>query len=513
MINDALFSIIPQPLNLTPKEGYFELNDETVIYFDYNLQKEAEYFNNLLKPATGFNLILKELSKKDTITNCIVLRLINNVSQIGTEGYKLSVLTSKIEIESIKPNGIFYGIQTFRQLLPPEIESSQQVSIEWKIHCVEIQDHPRFSWRGFMLDEARHFFGKDIVKKVLDVMAFLKLNVFHWHLTDDQGWRVEIKKYPRLIEIGSKRKSTRLSIKRRKSDGIPYFGYYTQEDLKEIIEYAKKRHIKIIPEIDLPGHTTALLAAHPELSCTGGPFEVSVQFGIFKDVLCIGKDTVFNFVEDLLREIINIFPSEIIHIGGDEVPTTRWENCENCQIRIKNESLNAESDLQVYFTEQIINYLNALGKRSIGWNEILSEKLDVNTICQYWLGDFKQVLEHLKHGRNFVMSKMDSVYLNYGYKRLPLSKTYNYEPIPDNLNKKYHKHILGIEACLWSELIMNSDELEYHTFPRLIAVSETGWTTKEKRDFKFFQIKVTQWLKRLHYHNINYARENEWIYL
>lgn len=511
MINDTFFSIIPNPLSLTPKEGYFILNNETIIYFDYNFQKEAEYLNNLLKPATGFNLILKELPKKDAMTNCIVLRLINNEPQIGIEGYKLIVSINKIELEFIKPKGAFYGIQTLRQLFPPEIESSQRISIEWKIPCVVIQDHPRFSWRGFMLDEARHFFGKDIVKKLLDIMAFLKLNVFHWHLTDDQGWRVEIKKYPRLIEIGSKRKSTKLYTSRRKSDGIPYFGYYTQEDLKEIIEYAKKRYIEVIPEIDLPGHTTALLASYPELSCTGGPFEVNVRFGIFKDVLCIGKDTVFNFIKDVLREIINIFPSEIIHIGGDEVPTTRWEKCEACQMRIKKENLNTERELQVFFTKHINEYLNVHGRRPMGWNEILNKNLDVNTICQYWLGDFNQVLKHLKYGRNFVMSKMDSVYLNYGYNKVPLSKTYNYEPIPDSLSKKYHKSILGIEACLWSELVMSSDDLEYYSFPRLIAVSETGWTQKKKRNFKFFQRKLTHYLKRLHYHNINYAKENEWI--
>jgi hexosaminidase len=358
-----------------------------------------------------------------------------------------------------------------------------------------------------MLDESRHFFGKDIVKKLLDQMARLKLNKFHWHLTDDQGWRIEIKKYPLLTEIGSKRKGT--ITPRNKLDGIPVSGFYTQNDLKEIIAYAAERFIVIIPEIDVPGHTTALLASYPELSCTDGPFEVSTHFGIHKEVCCIGKEETFEVVQGILNEIIEIFPSEIIHTGGDETPTRRWKRCPICQERLEKEELEKEGDLQIYFTNRIADYLSSKGRRLMGWNEILNEKLSNKAVCQYWTFNFDTVLDHIRKGRDVIMSEMSAVYLNYPYKLIPLSKTYLYDPIPKNLEEKYHSYILGLEACLWAEFIPNIKRLEWQAFPRLIAVAETGWTPKKKKNFQSFLMRLDFYLKRLSYNEINFAKKEE----
>jgi hexosaminidase len=371
-----------------------------------------------------------------------------------------------------------------------------------------------------MLDEARHFFGEEVVKKILDIMALLKLNTLHWHLTDDQGWRVEIKKYPLLTEISSKREGTIISQRFLRSnqkikapiDAIPVSGYYTQQDLRELIQYATERFITIIPELDFPGHTTAALAAYPDLSCTGGPFKVSTRFGIHKDVLCIGKEKVFEFIQNVLNEIIEIFPSNIIHIGGDEAPNRRWKKCLDCQARIKDESLGSVDNLQVYFTNRITDYLGSKGKRIIGWNEILNDDLINNALCQYWINNFDKVLEHIRKGREVVMSEMKALYFDYPYRLIPLHQTYNYDPIPSNLEEKFHKNILGLEACLWTEYVKNKDKLEWQTFPRLIAVAETGWTPKNKRNFESFLSRLERFLPLLSALDVNYPKKEEFLH-
>jgi len=361
-----------------------------------------------------------------------------------------------------------------------------------------------------MLDESRHFFGKETVKKILDLMGLFKLNVFHWHLTDDQGWRVESKKYHLLTKIGSKRKKAKISSHRskskpRKPDKFPYSGYYSQEDLKEIINYANERYINTVPEIDLPGHTSAVLASYPELSCTGGPFEVSTHFGIHKDVLCVGKEEVFEFAQNVINEVVELFPSKILHIGGDEVPRDRWKKCSDCQARMKDLNLKSEEDLQVYFTNRISNFISSLNRIPMGWNEILDENLVNIAICQFWLGNINKTINHIKNGRSVVMSDMRYVYFNYGYKPISLRKCYEYEPIPNELEQQFHKNILGIEACLWSEFILSPIEVEWHTFPRLIAIAETGWSQKENKDFKSFENRLKEILKILNSQNVNYA--------
>ena len=501
-------SIIPEPVKIISEKDIFTFNKKTVILTDLKLKEIAELLKQFLAQVTGLNLSIEDLTQIEEKNNTITLRITENVKSFKHEGYKLKVSQNGIDISALTPTGLFYGVQTLRQLFPPEIESLTQKKVTLSIPCVIIEDFPRFPWRGFMLDEARHFFGKGVVKKILDLMAFLKLNIFHWHLTDDQGWRIEIKKYHLLTEVGSKRKGTFIS-KRKGIDGIPVSGYYLQEDLKEIINYAAERFITIIPEIDFPGHSTAILASYPELSCIGGPFEVSTRFGIHKEVLCVGKEKVFEFVQDVLNEVMNIFPSEIIHIGGDEVPKRRWHRCPDCQNRMKDEGLETEEDLQVYFTNRIADYITSHGRNLVGWNEILNENLDKNAICQYWTRNFDKVLEHIRMGRNVVMSEMNAVYLNIPNNLLPLRKTYMYDPIPNELEQKFFNQILGLEACLWTEYIPNKKRLEWHTFPRLIAVAEIGWTPKKKRNFQAFLKRLDYFLKRLDFHEINYASKDD----
>ncbi len=515
MDSNNIISIIPEPVKILSRKGNFNLNKNTLILSNSIAKKSAEFLNQLLAPATGFNLLMRELAQVEEIDNVIRLRIITNEKPLMHEGYNLDISQNMIDISASTSAGIFYGIQTLRQLFPPEIESSNPLDVEWSMPCVKIEDYPRFSWRGFMLDESRHFFGKKIVKKMLDLMALLKMNVFHWHLTDDQGWRLEIKKYPRLVEIGSKRKRARLRTRVRKSDkysdDVQYSGHYSREDLREIINHASERHITIVPEIDVPGHTTAVLASYPELSCTGGPFEVSTRFAIHKDVLCIGKEKVFEFILNVLDEVMDIFPSEIIHIGGDEVPKERWKNCSHCQNRIKEENLNNEEELQAYFINKMSRYISSLGRRPMGWNEILNEDLVENALCQYWTPNLKELLDHVRTGRNVVMSETGYVYLNYGYKFTSLRKSYEYEPIPNELEKRYHDRIKGIEACLWTEFISDLKNLELLTFPRLIAIAETGWALIDKKNFKSFLNRLEIYLKRLDFHGIAYAHENEYL--
>ncbi len=496
-------SIIPKPKRIDVKQGQFILNNKTVIATVPTLKKQAEYLKELIAPATGFELAIKSLNKNEEDINLIILNVEENESSPNPEGYTLEADPDKIIISGTTPQGVFYGIQTLRQLFPIEIESPSKITMEWSIPCVSIDDFPRFSWRGFMLDESRHFFGKDTVKKMLDIMASLKFNIFHWHLTDDQGWRIEIKKYPRLIEIGSKRKGTNISL--RKIDGIPISGSYTQDEIKEIIEYASDRYITINPEIDVPGHVTAVLASYPELSCTGGPFEVSTHFGIHKEILCVGKEKVFDFVQNVLDEVMEVFSSKIIHTGGDEVPKRRWKKCADCQARISKEGLQSEEELQVYFTNRIANYLESNGRRLMGWNEILNDKLADNAICHYWNEKFDEVLDNARKGRKIVMSEMRAVYLNYPYSRTPLHRTYEYDPIPDDLENKFHQNVLGLEACVWAEYVKDSKRLEFQAFPRLSAVAETGWSLKIKKDYQSFLTRLNEFNQRLSFHDVNYA--------
>ena len=500
---NELVNIIPYPVNVKYVDGYFTLLNEIFIQFDEDFIKAANYLKNFAKNYLNLTLEFSHSSSKHDK----MIQIILSDEGVPPEGYLLVIKSDSIQIRAKTSKGAFYGIQSLIQLL---ISGS-------KIPCVSIIDYPRFSWRGFMLDEARHFFGIREVKKLLDIMALYKFNIFHWHLTDDQGWRIEIDQFPLLNEISSKRKGTSKGSRKliadldggdKKINGIPVSGLYTKSQIKEIIRYANERFITVIPEVDFPGHVQAVLAAYPELSCTGGPFEVSVKFGVHKDVLCIGKEKVLNFSKKIFQEIMSLFPSKIIHAGGDEVPVRRYKNCPDCQALLKREHLNDEKQLQPYFTDKIARFFNENDRILMGWNEILDDELPENVISQFWAGDFNNTLEHLKKGRKTVMSDMRFVYLNYPYKLTPISQTYNYEPIPKILAHDYHVNILGVEACLWSEYVPDAKTLEHQVFPRLIAVSETGWTLKENKSFDSFEYRLPFTLKILEKMKINYAKSN-----
>ena len=511
--------IIPEPVKVSLNDGVFFLSQKTTIQADLTSTRNGEYLKQVLALLYGLNLAFEESSQNNDGKSSIILKTSNEKDLNNSEKYSLLVSKENINISATTSVGVFYGIQTLLQLIPNKALKGDKISLGFSIPCVAIEDFPRFKWRGFMLDEARHFFGKEVVKKIFDIMALLKLNTLHWHLTDDQGWRIEIKKYPLLTEIGSKREGTITSQRFLRSnqkikapiDEIPVAGYYTQQDLRELIQYATERFITIIPELDFPGHTTAALAAYPDLSCTGGPFKVSTRFGIHKDVLCIGKENVFEFIQNVLNEIIEIFPSNIIHIGGDEAPNRRWKKCFDCQARIKEKNLGSVENLQVYFTNRITDYLGSKGKRIIGWNEILNDELINNALCQYWINKFDKVLEHIRKGRQVVMSEMKALYFDYPYRLIPLHQTYDYDPIPSNLEEKFHKNILGLEACLWTEYVKNKDKLEWQTFPRLIAVAETGWTPKNKRNYESFLSRLERFLSLLSTLDVNYPKKEDFL--
>ncbi|HTX92368.1 MAG TPA: beta-N-acetylhexosaminidase, partial [Anaerolineales bacterium] len=423
-------TIIPLPSKIELGDDAFPLTPETGILTDAPNRWNADYLHDLLSPSTGFPLRIRTGGR--AATNVIRLRLNDSLGFLGREGYRLTTSPELISIEAPETAGVFYGIQSLRQLLPVEIESRQALAEDdWKVPGLAITDEPRFAWRGFMLDEGRHFQGKETVLLTLDLMALQKLNVLHWHLTEDQGWRIEIKKYPRLTEVGSQRAGTSSTITGPEHDHVPHGGFYTQEEIREIVKYAADRHITIVPEIEMPGHALAALAAYPELSCTGGPFEVATHFGIFQDIYCAGKEATFTFLQDVLDEVMDLFPSPYIHIGGDEAPKKRWENCPDCQRRIEEKGLKDEHALQVYMTNRIAAYLDSKGRRVVGWNEILQDRLVPTAIVQFWVRGRENLIKALRQDhRQTIMSTYLDAYLDHSYDLMPLSRAYNFEPVP-----------------------------------------------------------------------------------
>ncbi len=510
MVSNAL-NIIPQPLKAVIFPEKFVLSDNTKIQTDSNSKELGNYLHKVLQSDISLSLQIVEKNAVEWDFSVIILYLNEDLKNLGSEGYQLRISTNKTTISAPTLRGIFYGIQSLRQLIFQEITTqASKTNNNVSIQCLDIEDVPRFRWRGFMLDVGRHFFDKEVIKKLLDVMTLLKMNVFHLHLTEDQGWRIEIKKYPFLTEIGSKRKESQIGgFLSKERDGIPHAGFFAQDDIREIVAYAKERYIEVIPEIEMPGHCMAALASYPELSCSGGPFQVPAAFGIKSEVYCAGKERVFEFLEHVLKEVMDLFPSKIIHIGGDEVRKLRWKDCPDCQVRIKENNLETENDLQTYFVNRIETFLASHNRIMFGWNDILDDTLAKNAIVQYWRKAEKAVLKHLRSGRNIVMSWNKYVYLDYNYNYTPLSKCYRYEPIPKELESKYHKFVLGIESPLWTEWVPNAKRLYYQAFPRLIAVAETGWTSKENKDFVSFKMRLEKFLKILDTFKINYARNDQ----
>ncbi|SFS66487.1 hexosaminidase [Zhouia amylolytica] len=479
--------VIPQPLKVESKEGSYTITPKVKIIADKN-DYNAQFLKELLEEEYQLDLKIAGKGKKG-----IILKLDTALSnELGEEGYTLEVLKNKIEIKAPNTTGVFYGIQTLRQL----IKNNGEVA------AVSITDNPRFAWRAFMLDEARYFKGKEQVKKLLDQMALLKMNVFHWHLTDDQGWRIEIKKYPKLTEVGGFRSNTQIGgWNSEKRSGEPHGGYYTQDEIKEIIEYAAARHIKVVPEIEMPGHASAAIAAYPWLGTIGELKEVPVVFGKLPDSYNVADPKVFQFLEDVLLEVMNLFPEKTIHIGGDEVKFDAWKESEFVQNFMKENKLNTPTDLQIFFTNKISNFLDKYDHRMMGWNEVLGgnvhewqkkedmetkEELAQSTIVHFWKGNLDMVTDAVNRGYDIVNSYHVFTYLDYNYGYTPIENSYSFDPVPEGLDAKYHEKVLGLGCQMWSEWIPTVQDMDRMVFPRLAAYAEVGWTAKDRKNFDVF---------------------------
>lgn len=483
--------IIPLPKQLQPGNGQFMLSSKTKIHYDPSMKNEALYLQRILKSEHKLSLATIP-SRGLSLTNAIELKKTQQSSskQID-EGYTLNVDTNNILITSNSNAGVFYGIQSLRQAISGK-----------SIACMTIIDSPRFSWRAFMLDEGRYFKGKQVVKDIFDEMARLKMNVFHWHLTDDGGWRIEIKKYPKLTEIGSKRRMSELGTwLSNKFDSIPHSGYYTQKEIKELVEYANKLHISIIPEIEMPGHASAAIASYPWLGAENKQIEVPISFGIKQDVFNVTDPKVIQFLHDVLDEMMELFPSKIVHIGGDEVKYDQWKASKKVQEYMQQNNIASPGDLQLYFTNGISRYLEQKGHRMIGWNDILGglhgnndstdaqvkDKLSENTIVQFWTGDPEIVTRAALKGHDVVNSYWLNTYLDYDYKSHPLESVYKFEPVPASLPSNMQHKILGIGAQMWGEWIPGVEDMNYKIYPRIAALAEVAWTEKEKKNYEAFK--------------------------
>ena len=513
-VKEANYQIIPIPQEIVMgQDGAFTLaNGTKVLYPEGNekMQKNAQFLADYVKELTGNTLSVEA----GTEGKGIILQVTPNEAQ--PEGYQLTVSADKVVINGGSEAGVFYGIQTLRKSIP----AGQGINVS--LPAVEINDAPRFSYRGAMLDVSRHFFTVDEVKSFIDMLALHNINRFHWHLSDDQGWRIEIKCRPLLTEKSSKRKETVIGRNSGKYDGIPHEGFYTQEQIKEIIAYAADQHIIIIPEIDMPGHMQGALHAYPELGCTGGPYEVWTQWGVSDDVLCAGNDEVLKFIEDVLGEVVELFPSEYIHVGGDECPKTRWKECPKCQARIKELGIKgdskhtAEEYLQSFIINHAEKFLNSKGRQMIGWDETLEGGLAPNATVMSWRGEGGGI-EAAKQKHNVIMSPNTYLYFDYyqtkdidneplaigGY--LPLENVYNYEPMPKSLTPEEQKYIIGVQANLWVEYIATLAHIQYMELPRMAALSEIQWSAADKKDYENFLSRLPQLTSLYDVKNYNYA--------
>ncbi len=488
--------IIPKPVSATVTEGTFTLAQDTVILTDRATRQVGEMLARLLAPATGWTLPVQRGKPKD---NSVALAIDPGLARLGEEGYTLEVRPKRIIIRAPKPAGVFYGTQSFRQLLPPAIfASSVQKGVSWDVPCLKVEDHPRFVWRGALVDVGRHFMPKERLLKFIDLIAMQKINTLQLHLTDDQGWRIEIKKYPKLTEIGSKRKQTRLGHERQSKefDGKPHGGFFTQQDIREIVAYARERFVNVVPEIEMPGHATAAIAAYPELGSTGKQLEVGTYWGVYKSIFNPSERTIL-FLQDVLGEVIELFPGRFIHVGGDEAPKDEWKASPQVQARIKELGLKDEAEMQSYFIRRMDQFLTSRGRRLIGWDEILEGGLAPGATVMSWRGT-EGGIAAAKAGHDVVMTPTDYLYLDYYQSKdpqeplaiggfVPLEKVYAYEPVPAELTPEQGKRVLGAQGNLWTEYIRTTQHLEYMAFPRLAAVAEMTWTPKQSKDLASFK--------------------------
>lgn len=503
---DSDFRIVPIPKSIELQSGKpFILTGSTVVsYQDNALQRNADFLTEYIKDGTGITVTTTQQKAK---SNAIQLELVD--AGIEPEGYRISVNDKKITISATDKAGIFYGIQTLRKSLPYD---SQTDTV--RVPSAIINDHPRMSYRGMLLDCGRHFFPVEDIKTFIDILALHNMNIFHWHLTEDQGWRFEVKKYPELTEIGSKRRGTEIGWCCGLNDNKPYGGYYTQDDCREIVRYAADRNITVIPEIDMPGHTQSLLACFPEAGCTGGPYEVSDHWGVHEDILCAGSERTFEIVEDILDEVCDVFPSAYINIGGDEAPKTRWQACPKCQQRISDEGIKAsdnrtaESALQGYFTKRVEKYLNEKGRKIIGWNEILESGANASSGIMNRYGE-DATIEAAKSGHNVIVNTTAFCYFDYPQRAdlrlepklfplgfcIPISRVYQLEPIPAGLTAEEEANIIGVQANVWGEFISNLMLAQYQMLPRMAATCETQWIAPDQKVYHDFMRRLPKMTK------------------
>lgn len=493
--------VIPQPqeIVLARDTTPFIIDRSTTIVYpatNEKMHRTADFLATFIKEMTGTEV---RVSDKEKSSNAIILAVDSTMGH--PEGYKLQITPEKLLLTGGSEAGVFYGIQTIHKALPILKDGKVAAALP----AGTVTDFPRFRYRGFMIDVGRHFFPVSYLKQMIDLMALHNINYFHWHLTEDQGWRIEIKKYPKLTEIGSKRDSTIIDWETKKFDGKPHSGFYTQDEAREIVRYAADRFITVVPEIDLPGHTTAALASYPELGCTGGPYKVLCSFGVFPDVLCAGNDQTLQFTKDVLDEIMDIFPSEYIHIGGDECPKSRWEKCPKCQAKIKELGIKAlpkhskENQLQTYFMSELEKEINAHGRRMLGWDEVLEGGLTPNSTIMSWRG-IQGGIEAARQHHDVIMTPIQRLYFsNPRINKMTgfewMNRVYNFEPVPAELTDAEKKFVIGTQGCIWTEWTADSTKMEWQILPRMAALSEIQWTLPEHKNFERFMERLPEMLK------------------
>ena len=515
-----MYAVIPRPSTVTPHVGHFDITPQTVIWTDAGGAAVGHQLARYIEPATGFRFAVRTGGSPPA--RAIVLRLDPSLARLGSEGYTLDIRADGVTARAAEPAGLFYAVQTIRQLLPSEIFREAAVrGTAWRMPAVSIEDQPRFTWRGAHLDVGRHFMPKEFVKKYIDLLALHKLNTFHWHLTEDQGWRLEIRKYPRLTEVGAWRKESLVGRQQGQRDttewrfdGVPHGGFYTQEDAREIVAYAQARFITVVPEIEMPGHALAAIAAYPELGVTGEPLEVGKRWGVYSDILNAEPATVA-FMQDVLAEVLEIFPSTYIHIGGDEADKAKWRTSPRIAARMQELGLADVHALQSWFIRQMDGFLTARGRRLVGWDEILEGGLAEGATVMSWRGT-EGGIAAARAGHDVVMAPNSHTYLDYYQSRdmqaepiaiggfLPLERVYSFDPMPADLEPQYARHILGGQAQVWTEYMKDPKKVEYMAFPRLTALAEAVWTPSSRKDYADYRARLDTHLRRLTALDVNF---------
>ncbi len=515
-------NLVPLPMSMEFERGRYHMSEDTRIVFTEGAaeaERLAGYLQLVLQPATGFALAAASGDATAIQENVIALDLLGEEESLGKEGYRLAVTREGVRISAPQAAGLFYGIQTLRQLLPEVVFGSEKAdAVRWDVRCVTIKDKPRFAWRGMLVDVSRHFMPKEFLKKCIDTLALHKMNSLQLHLTDDQGWRIEIKKYPKLTEVGAWREETIVGHARNQPmafDGKRHGGFYSQDDIRELVAYAQERFVNLVPEIEMPGHAQSAIAAYPALGNTDEQLPVRTFWGVNENIFNAEEETI-HFLQDVLEEVIDLFPSTHIHIGGDEAKKTQWEASPAIHARIKELGLKDEHELQSYFIRRMDTFLTEKGRRLVGWDEILEGGLAEGATVMSWRGE-KGGIAAAKAGHDVVMAPTTYVYFDYYQGKpedeplaiggnLPLRRVYRYNPIPEELTGDEAKHVLGAQGQLWTEYISTPEHLEYMAYPRMSALAEITWTPQDLRDYGDFKERLETHVKRLDAAGVNYRK-------